>query len=70
MVYSGHCLCGQVKYTIDADAPIITGYDHCDDCQRQSGSTYCKLTPAREVHRVRHREEPDVIELSTHLCLT
>ncbi|PKS07601.1 hypothetical protein jhhlp_006207, partial [Lomentospora prolificans] len=40
MGFSGHCLCGQVKYTIDADAPLITGYDHCDDCQRQSGSTY------------------------------
>ncbi|OTB06938.1 hypothetical protein M426DRAFT_91420 [Hypoxylon sp. CI-4A] len=39
MTLSGHCLCGAVKYTIDAD-PIIVGYDHCDDCQRQSGSTY------------------------------
>lgn len=47
MGFSGHCLCGQVKYTVDAEAPIITGYDHCDDCQRQSGSTYCKLTNPR-----------------------
>ena len=41
MGLSGHCLCGAVKYTVDAE-PLIVGYDHCDDCQRQSGSTYCK----------------------------
>ncbi|EQB57269.1 glutathione-dependent formaldehyde-activating enzyme [Colletotrichum gloeosporioides Cg-14] len=29
-----------VTYKVDVDAPLITGYDHCDDCQRQSGSTY------------------------------
>ncbi|KAK7965238.1 hypothetical protein PG984_002463 [Apiospora sp. TS-2023a] len=39
MGLSGHCLCGAVKYTVDAE-PLIVGYDHCDDCQRQSGSTY------------------------------
>lgn len=43
MVLKGHCLCGSVTYTVDVDAPLITGYDHCDDCQRQSGSTYCML---------------------------
>lgn len=42
MVLSGHCLCKAVTYKVDVDAPLITGYDHCDDCQRQSGSTYCK----------------------------
>lgn len=41
MPLSGHCLCKAVTYTADVDAPLITGYDHCDDCQRQSGSTYC-----------------------------
>jgi len=40
MVLHGHCLCGAVTYTIDAEAPLFTGYDHCDDCQRQSGSSY------------------------------
>jgi len=43
MPLSGHCLCKAVTYTVDMDAPLLTGYDHCDDCQRQSGSTYCKL---------------------------
>ena len=47
MGLSGHCLCGAVKYTVDAE-PIIVGYDHCDDCQRQSGSTYC--TPRSPIH--------------------
>ncbi|KAL2216424.1 glutathione-dependent formaldehyde-activating enzyme [Thermoascus aurantiacus ATCC 26904] len=40
MVLSGHCLCKAVTYTIDVDKPSLVGYDHCDDCQRQSGSTY------------------------------
>ncbi|KAL1842026.1 hypothetical protein VTJ49DRAFT_6192 [Mycothermus thermophilus] len=40
MPLSGHCLCKAVTYTVDVDEPILTGYDHCDDCQRQSGSTY------------------------------
>ncbi len=43
MGLSGHCLCKAVTYTVDIDAPLLTGYDHCDDCQRQSGSTYCVL---------------------------
>jgi hypothetical protein len=41
MPMNGHCLCKAVTYTIEVDQPIITAYDHCDDCQRQSGSTYC-----------------------------
>lgn len=45
MVLTGHCLCKAVTYTIDMDAPLLTGYDHCDDCQRQSGSTYCAFAP-------------------------
>ncbi|RDH27250.1 Mss4-like protein [Aspergillus welwitschiae] len=40
MPLSGHCLCKVVTYTVDIDAPLLVGYDHCDDCQRQSGSTY------------------------------
>ncbi|KAK7454243.1 glutathione-dependent formaldehyde-activating enzyme [Colletotrichum acutatum] len=40
MPLTGHCLCKAVTYKVDVDAPLITGYDHCDDCQRQSGSTY------------------------------
>lgn len=45
MPLSGHCLCKAVTYTVDIDAPLIVGYDHCDDCQRQSGSTYCRCSP-------------------------
>merc|ERR1712000_653325 len=40
MPLTGHCLCKAVTYSVDVEAPLITGYDHCDDCQRQSGSTY------------------------------
>ncbi|KAM4063899.1 glutathione-dependent formaldehyde-activating enzyme [Hirsutella rhossiliensis] len=40
MPLTGHCLCKAVKYSVDIDKPLVTGYDHCDDCQRQTGSTY------------------------------
>jgi len=40
MPLTGHCLCKEVTYTIDVDKPLLVGYDHCDDCQRQTGSTY------------------------------
>ncbi len=36
---SGHCLCGNVSYTVDAD-PLVTAICHCHSCQRQTGSTY------------------------------
>lgn len=36
---SGHCLCGNVSYTVSAD-PVITAICHCDTCQRQTGSAY------------------------------
>lgn len=51
MGLSGHCLCGAVKYTVSGE-PLIVGYDHCDDCQRQTGSTYCtsQSYPADIVH--------------------
>ena len=44
MPLTGHCLCKAVTYSVDVDQPAIVAYDHCDDCQRQSGSTYCTLT--------------------------
>ncbi|KUL87395.1 hypothetical protein ZTR_04733 [Talaromyces verruculosus] len=40
MTLTGHCLCGAVTYSIAVDEPLLTGYDHCDDCQRQTGSSY------------------------------
>ncbi|KAI9822396.1 MAG: hypothetical protein M1827_000115 [Pycnora praestabilis] len=40
MVLTGHCLCKATTYTIDVEKPALVGYDHCDDCQRQSGSSY------------------------------
>ncbi|KAL4879019.1 DUF636 domain protein [Aspergillus karnatakaensis] len=39
MPLSGHCLCKAVTYIANAE-PSQVVYCHCDDCQRQSGSTY------------------------------
>jgi len=37
----GHCLCGQVSYTVDdGTEPIMTGICHCTECRRQSGSAW------------------------------
>jgi hypothetical protein len=36
---TGHCLCGAVSYTVDAQ-PIVSGVCHCTDCQRQTGSPF------------------------------
>jgi hypothetical protein len=33
----GGCLCGQVRYTVEAD-PIAVATCHCLNCQKQSGS--------------------------------
>jgi hypothetical protein len=35
----GHCLCGKVTYTCDAD-PMMTAVCHCKDCQRGSGGAF------------------------------
>ncbi len=39
---TGHCLCGDVAFTIKA-APQMTGQCHCKDCQRASGTGHMSL---------------------------
>jgi hypothetical protein len=36
---TGGCLCGNVRYSADAE-PVVQGACHCSDCQRQTGSPY------------------------------
>jgi hypothetical protein len=36
---SGGCLCGQVRYTANAE-PIFVGVCHCKDCQKESGAAF------------------------------
>jgi hypothetical protein len=36
---SGHCLCGNVTYSADAE-PMAVALCHCEDCQRQSGAAF------------------------------
>ena len=36
---TGGCLCGRVRYTIDAD-PVRSGICHCQCCQRYTGSAF------------------------------
>lgn len=54
MTLTGGCLCGAIRFTVDAD-PIANYLCHCTDCQRASGGPYaaCVLVPA-EALRVEH----------------
>jgi hypothetical protein len=36
---TGRCLCGNVTYAAESD-PLVTAICHCQNCQRQTGSTY------------------------------
>ena len=36
---TGHCLCGNVTYRIDAE-PFAQAICHCEDCQRQTGTAF------------------------------
>jgi hypothetical protein len=36
----GHCLCGQVTYTVTNEDPIMTAICHCTECQRQTGTAF------------------------------
>src|SRR4051812_1194701 len=36
---SGHCLCGQVTYSADAE-PVAQALCHCANCQRQTGTAF------------------------------
>lgn len=40
MAITGHCLCTKSKVIVDADEPALVAQDHCDDCQRESGSAF------------------------------
>ena len=39
---TGHCLCGAVSYTINAE-PVRMAQCHCKDCQRASGTGHMSL---------------------------
>ena len=47
----GHCLCGQIVYTADAE-PVMTAVCHCADCQRQTGTTFSPVVavPRSQLH--------------------
>jgi hypothetical protein len=46
----GHCLCGSISYTSDAD-PVAQAICHCRNCQRQSGTAFSAVVvvPADQV---------------------
>lgn len=51
MTQHGGCLCGQVRYRIEAE-PMLTAICHCKHCQKQSGSAFSVnlLVPKDRTH--------------------
>lgn len=39
MRMTGSCLCGQVRYSADAE-PVFTAVCHCRNCQKQAGTAF------------------------------
>ena len=48
-VYSGQCLCGQVKVSARGE-PVRVGICHCTNCRQESGSafTFYAIWPAQQ----------------------
>lgn len=49
----GHCMCGNVRYTVDDGTdPLMTVVCHCTVCQRQSGAPFSLnvVLPEETVH--------------------
>ena len=38
-VMTGHCLCGSIKYRLEAE-PTVQALCFCSDCQRQTGTAF------------------------------
>ena len=38
MVLNGSCLCGEVRFEINTDTPILQAICHCSDCQHEGGA--------------------------------
>jgi hypothetical protein len=55
---SGRCLCGAVQYTMP-DALHYSGYCHCSDCRRFSGSAFSAMggVPLAELRIVQGAEQ-------------
>ena len=65
-LYTGHCLCGGVRFEVTAE-PLTAGYCHCTRCQRRTGtaaSAQARTAPGalritRGAELVRAWEPPD-----------
>ena len=53
---SGGCLCGSVRYTSDAE-PIMTAICHCENCQRQTGTSFSIIIGVPEDSITFHKKE-------------
>jgi len=47
MKIEGGCLCGQVRYTCDAE-PLFQAVCHCKNCQRQAGTAFSVIVGVPE----------------------
>ena len=44
MTYTGSCLCGAIKFQIDAKDPLPFGHCHCGACRKSHGADFTSAT--------------------------
>lgn len=47
--YSGHCLCGAVRFTCDAP-PLWQAHCHCESCRRATSSAFASWFGVKDGH--------------------
>ncbi|MBD2840898.1 GFA family protein [Erythrobacter rubeus] len=55
MTQTGGCLCGKVRYSLNAD-PVMCVICHCKNCQRQAGSALSIIVGVQEADLDIHGE--------------
>ncbi|GAB1265676.1 GFA family protein [Aurantivibrio infirmus] len=48
MIYSGKCLCGNIKFEIASKDPLPYGHCHCTACRKSHGADFTSATIVRE----------------------
>lgn len=70
-MHTGSCLCGKVKYRIDAPVPNLT-HCHCSMCRKAHGAAFATYAsvPLETFHFTEGKDELGVYHSSEHVTRT